>query len=201
MNIKTIHSDSYTEQDIKDIINLLVNNHDGTGNYEVNDWENKNNTLLHIFFKQNRFNKTNGGIVLVYDGNILCGISGYNKSSFHNDVYILGARTLVDKDYRHKLLMSSYFIPTQIELIKDKAKMAVFIFDKKNTFNLYDIFTSGKLNLFLKNKYQEFAHIWDNLKTVDFPIVIFKGDVHNALYISLDSNFNFDWESLRAVNV
>jgi len=201
MEIKVIHSDQYTNKDIQDIKELLVKNPDNTGNYDVEDWENKNYTLLYVFFKLDRFNKENGGVVLVYDNDKLCGISGYHRSPFHDDVFMLGARTLIDHDYRHKLLMSSYFIPKQMELVNDRAKMAVFIFDKKNVFNLYDIYTSGKLNLFLKNKYKDFAHIWDNLKSVEFPIVIFQGDVHNALYINLDPNFNFDWESLRAQNV
>ena len=201
MKIKIIHSDDYTDNDINDIKELLINNPDESGNYDVDDWGNKPHTLLYVLFKDNRFNSERGGLVLIYDNNKLCGISGYNRSTFNSDVYILGARTIIDKEYRHRLLMSSYFIPTQIEQVKDKAKMVVFIFDKKNVFNLYDIFTSGKLNLFLKNKYQEFAHIWDNLKAVEFPIIIYKGAIHNALYINIDPDYSFDWGSLRANHV
>jgi hypothetical protein len=201
MKIKIIHSDDYTDNDINDIKELLINNPDESGNYDVDDWDNKPHTLLYVLFKDNRFNSERGGLVLIYDNNKLCGISGYNRSTFNSDVYILGARTIIDKEYRHRLLMSSYFIPTQIEQVRDRAKMVVFIFDKKNVFNLYDIFTSGKLNLFLKNKYQEFAHIWDNLKAVEFPIIIYKGTIHNALYINIDPDYSFDWDSLRANHV
>jgi hypothetical protein len=201
MLIKTIHSDSYTDKEIQDIINLCRSNYDESGNYSIDDWENKDNTLLSVFLKQKRFSKDNGGIVLIYDNQKLCGLSGYNKSNFNSDIYILGARTLIDKEYRHRLLMSSYFIPTQIDLVKDRAKMVVFIFDKNNVFNLYDIFTQGKLNLFLKNKYNDFAHIWDNLKAIDFPVIIYNGSVHNVLYINIDKAFEFNWETLKANHV
>ena len=201
MQIKTIHSDSYTDKEIQDIINLCRSNYDESGNYNVDDWENRDNTLLSVFLKQKRFSKDNGGLVLIYDNEKLCGLSGYNKSNFNSDIYILGVRTLIDKEYRHRLLMSSYFIPTQIDLVKNCAKMVVFIFDKNNVFNLYDIFTQGKLNLFLKNKYNDFAHIWDNLKAIDFPVIIYNGSVHNVLYISIDKTFEFNWETLKANHV
>ena len=197
MKIKIIHSDEYTDTDITDINQLLINNPDDSGNYDVDDWDNKPHTLLYVFFKDYRFNSESGGLVLIYDNNRLCGISGYNRSTFNDNIYILGTRTIIDKKYRHRLLMSSYFIPTQIEQVKDKAKMVVFLFDDTNQFNLYDIFTSGKLNLFLKNRYTEFLHIWSKLKSVEFPITIYKGTVHNALYINIDPNYSFDWDNLR----
>jgi len=201
MIIKVIHSDDYDESDIQHIKKLLLDNPDPTGNYDVNDWENKPHTLLYVFLKTERFNKDQGGLVLLYDNNTLLGVSGYNVSHFNSEVYILGARTLIDKNHRHKLLMSNYFIPIQIDLVKDQAKMVVFLFDQHNKFNLYDIFVSGKLNLFLKNKFDEFAHIWHNLKHVEFPIRIFPNTLHNVLYIKIDENFMFDWEKLRVQDV
>lgn len=198
MKSKIVHGDDYTEADFEEIKNLL-SDHDGGVNYEIEDWANKPHTLLYVLVKTNRFHKANGGLVLVYDKNELCAVSGYNSSHFNSDVYILGSRTFIKKDYQHQLIMSSYMIPTQINQVKNRAKMVVFLFDVENKFNLYTIFTSGKLNQFLKNKLNHFNDLWQNLQACEFPISIFPNTIQNALYIKLTDSFVFDWESIRYI--
>jgi hypothetical protein len=201
MKIRTIHSDKYTQQDIDDIVELLSTRNTKDINYDIQDWESKPYTLLHVFLNTTRFSSKNGGLLLVYQNEKCCCVSGYNRSEFNSDIFILGARTYIDPKYRHQLLMSSVVIPNQLEKILGVAKMAIFLFDRRNEFNLYDIFVSGKLNLFLKNKYYEFRNIWDNLQAVEHPISIYTGITQNALYIKLDRDFEFDWLTLKATNV
>jgi hypothetical protein len=200
MNVRVIHSDKYLSEDIVKIKTLLCNNFEHNDNYAVDNWESKPSSFLYVFLKTDRFNKGNGGIILVEDGNKLCGISGFNRSDFHSDIYILGVRTLVDHDYRKNLFMSTYFIPAQIELIKNFAKMVIFLFDTQDKFNLYTVFCSGKLNLFLFNKLNKFDHIWGNLKSLDYPVYINYTN-QNLLYIKLEEDFDFDWKTLKENNV
>ena len=201
MKIKIIHRDSFTQQDMDDLLRLLSTRDANDINYDVEDWESKSHTLLYSFLKTPRFCSDQGGLMLAYDNEQCCCVSGYSRSNFNSDVFILGGRTYIDPQYRHQLLMSSVIIPSQLEKIFGVAKMAVFLFDRKNEFNLYDIFVSGKLNLFLKNKYYKFRDIWDNLQAVPHPISIYTGIIQNALYIKLDPEFEFDWMKLEANNV
>ena len=198
MKSKIIHGDDYSESDILEIKNLL-SSYDGGVNYSVDDWQNKPYTLLYVFLKTDRFHKRNGGLVLVYHQDELCAISGYNVSNFDQNVYILGARTFIKKDYQHQLIMSSYMIPVQIEQVRDRAKMVIFLFDVENKFNLYTIYTSGKLNQFLKNKLGHFNDLWQDLQACEFPISIFKNTIQNCLYIKLTKDFVFDWDSIRYI--
>jgi len=200
MNVRVIYSNNYSSEDIKKIKTLLGNNFEHNDNYAVDNWESKPSSFLYVFLKTARFNEGNGGIILVEDDDKLCGISGFNRSDFHPDIYILGVRTLIDRDYRKNLFMSTYFIPAQIELIKNFAKMIIFLFDTQDKFNLYTVFCSGKLNLFLFNKLKEFDHIWGNLKALEYPVYINYIN-QNLLYIKLEKNFDFDWKTLKENNV
>lgn len=196
MRTRIIHGDSHTQQDIDDIIELLSSQESGE-NYSVNNWWKKPHTLLYVLLKSNRFNLVNGGLVLIYDNDLLCAVSGYNRSDFNPEVYILGSRTIIKKNYQHQLIMSSLMIPAQLEQVKSVAKMVMFLFDVKNEFNLYTIFVSGKLNQFLKNKLNTFDSLWNNLKACEYPVSIFSSTVQNALYIKLDEEFIFDWDQIK----
>jgi hypothetical protein len=200
MNIRVIYSNKHSEEDIKKIKVLLNDNFDFNDNYAVDNWGSTPNSFLYVFLKTSRFVEGNGGIILVEDGDKLCGISGFNRSDFHPNIYILGVRTLVDFNYRKNLFMSTYFVPAQIELIKNLAKMIVFLFDTKDKFNLYTVFCSGKLNLFLFNKLKKFDHIWGNLKALEYPVYINYTN-QNLLYIKLEEDFDFDWKILKEKNV
>lgn len=196
MNVRVIYSDNYLIEDIVKIKKLLNDNFDDNDNYATENWDNKPSSFLYIFLKSSRFAKGNGGVVLVEDEDKLCGISGFNRSDFHDDIYILGVRTLIDFSYRKNLFMSTYFVPTQLNLLKNSAKMVAFLFDIQDKFNLYSVFCSGKLNLFLFNKLEKFNHIWKNLKSLDYPVYINYTN-QNVLYIKLDEKFDFDWKVLK----
>jgi hypothetical protein len=193
MELKLIHSDNFDENDLVQVIELCRRNSD-IPNYEVEDWQSKKNSFLHVFLKEKRFGQERGGVVLVRDGEKLCGFSGYYRSSFHRDIYLLGVRTLVNAHYRHKLLMSSHFIPKQIELVSGQAKLVAFTFDLNNVKNIYHVYQKGKLNHFLKNKMASFPY-WDRLVSLDYPVLI-QGTLQNVLYIKLDELFEFEWSTL-----
>lgn len=193
MELKLIHSDNFDETDLIQVIELCRKN-SYIPNYEVEDWKSKNNSFLHVFLNEKRFSQERGGLLLLRDGKKLCGFSGYYRSSFNRDVYLLGVRTLVDVHYRHKLLMSSHFIPKQIDLVTGQAKLVAFTFDLNNVKNIYHIYQEGKLNNFLKNKLATFPH-WERLISLDYPVLI-QGTLQNVLYIKLDESFEFQWSTL-----
>lgn len=198
MEIKIVHAENIDDKCFNDIVSL-ISAYQHEPNLEIEDWQNKPHTLLHLIRKQTRFSSRNGGLILVYEADKLIGISGYNVSTIHPEIWVLGVRTLLHTEYRHKLLMSSLIIPAQLAEIADRAKMAIFLFDEKNHFNLYDIFTQGKLNLFLKNKYNLFGEMWDKLVAVPFAVNIYKGVNQRVLYMLLDNTFTFDWNTIKAV--
>jgi len=196
MHCKIIYSDDHAPDDIARIKELFKNNITNLTNYEVDNWENFSNSFFYVFLTEQRFSKDNGGVVLITDGDKLCGISGFNVSSLDPNVYILGVRTIVDRAYRNKLLMSTYFIPEQLKQVSGKAKLVIFLFDTDNKFSLYTVFVTGKLNALLQNRLGDFSDLWGNLQSVPFPIKI-NHVFQNALYIKIDTAFVFDWELLK----
>jgi hypothetical protein len=198
MKSRIIYGDSHTELDLVNIKNLIKRDAADSPNYSVENWEEQSSSFLNVFLKQQRFSRPNdGGLVLVEDGDKLCGISGFNRSEFSQHVYLLGCRTLVDSEFRHNLLMSRFFVPTQLEAVKNKAKLVTFTFDTSNKFSLFNIFTAGKLNLFLQNKLGDFIDMWDRLEAVPFPVRINNAS-QNVLFIRLDADFDYKWEKIRA---
>jgi len=196
---RTIYSDDYTEGDLRAIKDLLNSTYTGMLNYDTEDWNKKPYSFLYVFLQEKRFSRENGGLVLIEDNGWLCGISGFNRSSFDPNVYILGVRTLIGDKYKHQLMMSTYFVPEQLERIEGRAKMAVFLFDLDNQSSLYTFHKRGKLNLFLKNKLENLAPIWGNLRSVPFPVFV-NNCYQNALYIKLDDSFEFSWSSLATAD-
>jgi hypothetical protein len=194
MKIKIIHSDHYNDSDIQDLIEIQKNNQEHE-NYISLDWENKPNTLLHVFIKQQRFAKNHGGLILLYNhDDRLITVSGYNRSSFDKDVFIGGVRTLVDRDYRHQLLLSKHIIAVQLESIKKMlGKIVAFTFDVNNISSLYHIYRKNKIRVVLQNN--KFNY-YDNLQILEYPVQI-NNCLQNVLYIKLDENYDYDWSRLR----
>lgn len=199
ISVRTIYSDDYTEHDLSQMIDLMNCNPNDLGTYDVTDWAKKPGCFLYVFLTQQRFTKDKGGVVLVEENGKLCGFSGFNRSDFHPEVYVLGVRTLIDSTARNKLLMSNYFIPTQLYYASKYAKLALFLFNPSNKNNLYYIHKKGKLNLFLQNKLGDLP-IWSKLKSVDFLVNV-NYTSQNALFIQIDDTFEFDWNTIRDQNV
>lgn len=188
--VKIVYSQHVDSSSYNDILDLCKNNQENT-NYSV-DWENHTNSLLFALINQNRFAKENGGMVLLYNQQKLIGVSGYNRSPFNDNIFLLGSRTLVDKENRNNQLVSSYIIPTQIsESKKLGAKICAFTFDVSNKFSLYQVFINSKLNLLLHNK---IFSIYENLKALEYPVNIYNTE-QNVLYIELE-NYTYDWTQL-----
>ena len=190
-HINIVYSKQLEKNSYNDILELCKNNGENT-NYSV-DWKNHNNSLLYALMNQDRFANGNGGMILLYDSQKLIAISGYNRSPFDSNVFLLGGRTLVDKTYRNNQLISSYIIPTQIsESKKAGAKVIAFTFDVSNKFSLYHVFVNGKINLLLKNK---LFGIYENLQALEHPVNIYN-TLQNVLYIELE-NYKYDWTQLH----
>lgn len=188
--IKLVYSKNLDNTSYNDILELCSKNQENT-NYST-DWKKHPNSILYALMEQNRFSKENGGMVLLYTDEKLIATSGYNRSHFDDNVFLLGGRTLVDKKYRNNQLISSYIIPTQInESKKLNAKVVAFTFDVSNKFSLYNVFINNKLNLVLKNN---FFGIYEKLQALNYPVNIYNTD-QNVLYINLE-NYSYDWTKL-----
>lgn len=199
ISTKIIYRDQFIESDITDLEFLLK---DSTRkNYQTKDWQTNPHSLFYRFFKTSQFQTNTGGLVLLYHNDIIKAVSGFTRSHFHDNIYILGVRTFIANDLRHHLVMSNILIPEQIKQVQQQAKCVIFLFDPADKSNLYNIVRNQKLNLFLKNKLKTFSHLWKNLQAIEFPISIYNNIVQNALYIKLHENFEFDWNTVKAHDV
>lgn len=189
-SIKIVHSKELDIVSYNNILELCKNNQENT-NYST-EWENHPNSLLYALIKQDRYSKENGGMILLYEKTKLIAVSGYNRSPFDNYVFLLGGRTLVDKNYRNNQLISYHIIPAQIDESKKMlAKVVAFTFDISNKFSLYHVYKSNKLNLLLKNTFK----IYENLTALDHTVNIYNTE-QNVLYINLE-DYTYDWTQLH----
>lgn len=189
--IEIVYSKKINNSSFYNILELCKNNQENT-NYSI-DWKKYPNSILHALIEQDRFSKENGGMVLLYNNRKLIALSGYNRSPFDYNIFLLGSRTLVDKDYRNNQFISSYIIPTQInESKKLGAKICAFTFDVTNKFSLYNVFINNKLRLLLKNKIFD---SYENLQALNHTVNIYNTE-QNVLYIELE-NYKYDWTQLH----
>lgn len=185
-----VHSDSLNSNHYDDIVKLCINNPENT-NYSI-DYEKHTNSLLYALNKQERFSINNGGLILLYKDTTLVACSGYNKSPFDNNIFLLGGRTLVDKKFRNNQLLSNYIIPKQVECSRKLlAKIVAFTFDIENKFSLYKVYKKGKLNYLLHNN---FSDLYKNLVALDFPVNIYNTEQY-VLYMKLEE-YTYDWTQL-----
>lgn len=164
------------------------------------DWENQSHTLPFILEKTDRFNQPNGAFhILTLDGSIVA-CAGVYISDFDRKVAILGCRTWVHENYRHRILLREYLLPVHKQwAIDNKCDVLVLTFNQYNK-NLIKTFQRLRLGEANKDRITSRAdhHLfYTNMNVLDFPVII-KNTKQWVTYEKM-SDYDFDWESIRVL--
>lgn len=164
-------------------------------NMWADDWEDKNNTILYLLEKTDRF--SNGGVYnVLFDNEEVVAASGIYTSSFCNELAIAGTRTWIDKKYRNLSIAREYLLPTEKEwAIKNNFKAIAICFNDYNK-NMPKIWK--RIRLGESRTPRQPHHIFYNgVNEVEYPVVI-QYTNQWIMYEKLDQSFEFDWSSIKA---
>jgi len=194
--IKELHSDSITDQEIMSIIEFCDKfGPDSNYTYRHNSFEQTANHWYSLMFKEGRFLKAIGGMCVAYDKDTIVAISGYNRSDINPNIFIGGVRTLKSVDRRDFSTIIEYLIPYQRQAILDRGgKCVVFLIETEKQASFYRLAQNMSVRKRIENKDRNY---YTTFTTLDYPIHI-NNSVLNVVYEYLDPSFKFDWESLRA---
>jgi hypothetical protein len=157
-------------------------------------WEIKTNTLPYILTHTDRFKK-NGSFYVLFDDSVVVACSGAYTSNFSNDVALLGVRTWIHCNYRHKLISREYLLPAQKAwAIKNNHKIVALTFNDYNK-NIIKIWNRKRLGE-VRTSREPHHFGYDNVHIVDFPVNI-QYTKQWVIYEKLDSNFTFDWDDIK----
>lgn len=160
--------------------------------YDV-DWQSKNNTLLYILENTTRF-KTNGFYQIIFDNDKVVASGGAYASDFSNDIAILGARTWIHKEYRHKLISREHLLPNQKQWAIDNGfKVIALTFNDYNK-NLMTLWHRTRLGE--SRPIRESRHFgYNGVTELEFPVNI-QYTKQWVLYEKL-SDWDFDWSQIE----
>lgn len=158
------------------------------------DWHVKTNTLMYILESTSRF-KDSGYYQVMFDGDKVVACGGAYTSDFSSDIAILGARTWIHKDYRHKLISREVLLPKEKEwAVNNNHKVIILTFNEynKNLIKLWDRTRLGE-----RRGPRESHHFgFGGVTELQFPVCI-KYSKQWIIYEKLSNSFEFDWESIR----
>ena len=135
MKVELIFSDDYRPESLEKLKTFCQQaeketKHASSTNMDFTTWETNTASLLYIFLREKRFRKEDGGLLLLYENEDVIAVSGFYRSDFHSDIFILGVRSWVLKDRRFNLLIGEQLLPIQIEeILKKGGKLAVLTFN------------------------------------------------------------------------
>jgi len=158
------------------------------------DWHTKPNTLLYILEYTDRF-KTNGFYQVVFDGDKVVAADGAYASDFSSDIAILGSRTWIRKDYRHKLITREQLLPSSKTWAIDHGfKIIVLTFNDYNK-NLMKLWNRTRLGE--SRTIRESHHFgYNGVTEIEFPVTI-QYTKQYVLCENLDPTFNYDWSLIQ----
>lgn len=158
------------------------------------DWENKNNTLMYILEFTDRF-KHNGFYQVVFEGDKAIASGGAYVSDFSKDVAILGTRTWIHKDYRHKLISREQLLPNERKWAIDNGLKAIILTFNDYNKNLMKLWSRTRLGE--SRPTRESHHFgYTGVTEVEFPVTI-QYTKQWVLMEKLDPLFEFDWSLLK----
>ena len=164
---------------------------------EVDNWENKPESLLYLLLIEKRFAKETGGLSLLYSESKIIALSGYYKSDFNSEIFVIGVRSWVLKEHRFQLLIANEILPEQIEQVnKHGGKTAIITFNESNKAfaKLIDRTNknlNSKIKFFFGKNYPEIFRdviVWPN------PVRI--KNVKQWIIIKHLRPSTFDWDSI-----
>lgn len=158
------------------------------------DWGNKPNTLPYILEHTDRF-KNNGFFHIIFDNNNAVACGGAYVSEFSSDIAILGTRTWIHKDYRHKLITRDYLLPEEKAwAIENNYKMIVLTFNEYNK-NLRKLWVRQRLGESRPDRTEKHFG-YSNVHILDYPVNI-QYTKQYVLYEKLDDSYDFDWSTIK----
>lgn len=161
--------------------------------YDI-DWHNKPNTLMYILEYTDRF-KTNGFYQVVFDGDKVIASGGAYGSDFSSDIAILGTRTWIHKDYRHKLISREQLLPNEKQWAIDNGFKAIVLTFNDYNKNLMKLWNRTRLGE--SRSPRESHHFgFNGVTEIEFPVLI-QYTKQYVLYETLDPSFNYDWSLIQ----
>jgi len=125
----------------------------------------------------------------------IIGCGGIYLSGFDPTFALAGCRTWMHRDHRNRSLPREILLPAHKQWAKDRNARAVGI-----TFNDYNknlISTWKRTRLGEERLPRQPYHLfYDNFNEVEFPVII-QYTKQWVIYETLDSTFNFDWDSIK----
>ena len=201
--IVEIFSDNVSSEWLEKIINFCrlaydENKHEARNNMQVEGWQNAPSCLLYILNIEKRFSRHNGGLqLLVNDQDVIMAISGYYRSDFAPEIYIMGVRSWVLKEFRHNLLIADFLLSYQLsEIKKRKAHFAIITFNESTLafaklIERSNKYPQAKNKFFFGDKYPE---LYKDMRLWPSPLKI--KNVKQWILIKDLADSHFDWSAL-----
>jgi hypothetical protein len=163
------------------------------------DWENDPKTLMYLLCKTEQFSGDNGNFHIIFDelGDVAC-CAGVYKSDFDKSFGLLTTRAWVTKRYRNLRLLGLSLTPVQKKwCIDNNCRAAGFCTNEynKNIVQMWKRLRAGEND---RPPFNENDLFYTGLYEVEFPIII-KYTKQWLAYEKFDSTYEFDWESIRAI--
>lgn len=163
-----------------------------------NMWGNNINSLTYVLSNTNRFDGIIGDFSILYHNDKIVACAGVYISDFSRYIFLAGTRLWVDKEYRNKMLAREYILPAHKRWSRERgAKQVAVCFNDYNK-NLMRPFFRTRLGE-SKNRLMERQpyHLFhSNINEIPYAVNI-QDTPQWVLYESLDTNWNFDWSTIR----
>lgn len=204
MKAVSIHSDTITPEQTKHIFVFCETaaretDKEASTNMKLMGWQDDPASFLYLVFKEKRFSADHGLLTCLYDGDRIVAVSGVYRSDFSPHIFLGGVRAWNLRRYRTKYLQAAKLFPAQIEFARNHdGKLFALSFNDYNE-KLWRILTrsgpyTGKARRGFGYARPRF---YDDLQAVEFPVTI-KYTRQWVAYKTLDPDWTFDWEPLRA---
>lgn len=204
LNVKTIFSDSFTQRDFDELLNFCrkaekEEKHAAAVNMGTEGWESRINTLLYVFAIEKRFPRSAGGLDLVYIKDELIGVSGFYRSDFSKDIFIIGVRSWIKKEYRFSFILTKASYASQtLRAQAMGAKMVAFTYNEDTRpFAAYVDRCNRDPEQHKRAPWGEaIPDFYRNMTYNEMPLKI-RETKQWVLYKKLDPAFIFDWSQIQ----
>jgi hypothetical protein len=202
MQVKTVDPENIDDQTLNNIFSFckkceLDSKRPASANMAYTDWENKNNTLLYLLLKTDRFKSANGIFSFLYDeNNEIVASSGSYKADFDPNVVIGAVRAWKMPKYRGSIVVAEHIMPIHIDWAKKEgAKVFALTFNEYNKRVMMSMNRQGKYEK-IKDKYFLFGSLSSTFYREFIPLP-YKALIQNTeqyvIYRNLVDGYNPNW--------
>lgn len=155
-------------------------------------------SLLYLLLEEKRFLSDRGGLLMGYDQNgDLVGVSGFYRSDFCPELFLVGVRSWIIKGHRFQLYLATEFIPRQLEAAEKLGAQAMAISFNEGNKAFHSLIERAQRSpgkrFFFHGKYPQLYH---DIRCLPFQVNI-KNTKQWVIYKYLHPNFSYDWEQIR----